>query len=437
MNPKKFVLIAVVFSLAFSVACGAKPTPTPMPTAPIPTAAVPSETAAPTSTLAPTATSVPKKSVVVVWHGDNEATSKITEDLIVSEFNKLYPNIEVKYELAPDPFQGKLLVTIPSGTGPDLFEWNHDWIGTFVKAGLIEPINDLITPDLQSKYVESAFAAGQYDGKLYTLPISAEVGALAYNKTILGTRALPTTTEELVTLMKELKQPGGYGISYPIVPYLVSGYIHAFGGWLWDDQTKSLGVNSPGTKAAMEYLLKNFKPYMSSDPTWDPQVALFSDNKTPFAVNGPWMVGSWRDAKLYFGVMPLPKVTEFGRMPMPYTGVKSIYMTTGVRDKQAAFTFMVWATTSRERILQRAIQLGYIPVLKDVVDLPEIKNDPVISGFAAEVALGRPMSSSPEMVAVWGPFQDALTAIFTGAKPVDKALDDAQAAILEAIQEIK
>jgi len=41
------------------------------------------------------------------------------------------------------------------------------------------------------------------------------------------------------------------------------------------------------------------------------------------------------------------------------------------------------------------------------------------------------------MVAVWGPFQDALTAIFTDQKTVDKACDDAQAAIQDAINAMK
>ncbi|MBC7263530.1 MAG: extracellular solute-binding protein [Chloroflexi bacterium] len=430
MKVRKLMVISVLFAL---VLAGCAPAATPTPAPPPPTVLPP--TVPPPTVPPPTPT--PAKRVVVVWHGDAEPVARITENLIQTEFNKLYPDIEVKYELAPEPFKEKLLVAIPAGTGPDLFEWNHDWIGTFVKAGLLEPIDDLVTVKLEEQFVESAFKAGQYEGRLYTLPISAEAGAFAWNKDLLGSRPVPKTTDELVALMAEFKAQGYYGISFPMVPFLASGFIHAYGGWLWDDATKTLGVNSPGTKMAMEWMLKTFKPYMSDDPSWDPQVVLFTEKKAPFAVNGPWMTGSWRDAGIDFGIAPLPEISEIGRKPEPYMGVKSIYMTKGVRDKEAAFTFMVWATTSRERILQRATQLGYIPVLKEALVLPEIQEDPIISGFAQQVALGRPMSSSPEMVAVWGPFDEALRAIFTGAKPVDKALDDAQAEILEAIKEIQ
>jgi arabinogalactan oligomer/maltooligosaccharide transport system substrate-binding protein len=394
----------------------------------------PGTTVTVTSSVTPTIT--PRKRVITVWHGDAEPVARITENLIKTEFNKLYPDIEVRYELAPEPFKEKLLVTIPAGTGPDLFEWNHDWIGTFVKADLLIPIDDLVTIELKEKFVESAFRAGQYQGKLYTLPISAEAGAFAYNKDMLGTRPVPTTTDELVTLMKEFKAKGLYGISFPLVPFLVSGFVHAFGGWFWDDETRTVGVNSPETKQAMKWILDTFKPYMSEDASWDPQVVLFTEKKTPFAINGPWMLGSWRDAKINFGITTLPEISEIKKKPMPYTGVKSIYMTKCVRDREAAWAFMVWATTSKERIYQRAKQLGYIPVLKEVLNLPDIKADPIISAFAEQVALGKPMASGPEMVAVWGPMQDALNAMWSGAKSVDKALDDAQKEIEEAIKKM-
>jgi len=377
------------------------------------------------------------KGTVIVWHGDADPVARITEELIKTEFNKLYPDIEVKYELAPEPFQQKLLVSIPAGTGPDLFEWNHDWIGTFAKADLLVPIDDLMTPELKAKFVESAFEAGRYRGELYGLPFSAEVGAFAYNKDMLGTRPVPKTTDELVALMKEFTGQGLYGISVPMVPYLVSGFVHAYGGWFWDDETQTVGVNSTGTKTAMKWILDNFKPYMSKDASWDPQVAIFTEKKAPFTINGPWMVGSWRDAKLNFVVTTIPEISAIGKKPMPYTGIRVICMTKSVRNIEAAWRYMVWATTSRERIYQRAKQLGYIPVLKEVLDLADIKADPIINGFAEQVALGRPMASGPEMVAVWGPMQDALNAMWSGTKTVDKALDDAQAEIVQAIQKME
>lgn len=376
------------------------------------------------------------KGEITVWHGDSDEVAKITQELIETSFNKEYPEIKVNYQLAPGPFQEKLLITIPTGTGPDLFEWNHDWIGILAKADIIIPIDDLVTTELQEKYVDSAYKAGRYKGNQYTLPISAEAVAMAYNKVLMGTRPVPRTTDELVVIMKEFKEKGLYGMSLPMVPFTVSGFIHAFGGYLWDDDL-GLGVNSPETKEAMRWILKTFKPYMTKDASWDPQVVLFPERKAPLAINGPWMLGTWKAANIDFGLALMPKISEIGKEPMPYTGVKSIYMTKSCKNVEAAFAFMKWATTNRDRILKRATELGYIPVLKEVLELPEVKDDPNINIFAQEVALGKPMASGPEMVAVWGPMQDALDAMWSGIKSVDEALDHAQEEIQAYIEEIK
>lgn len=290
---------------------------------------------------------------------------------------------------------------------------------------------------MRAKFVESAFEAGKYRGKLYTLPFSAEAGAFAYNKDLLGTKPVPETTDELVALMKEFKDQGLYGISIPMVPFLVSGFVHAYDGWFWDDETQTVGVNSAGTKKAMNWVLDTFKPYMTEDASWDTQVVIFAEKKAPFTINGPWMVGSWTDAGFNFEVTTIPEISEIKKKPMPYTGVRTVFMTKSVRNKEAAWRFMEWATTSKERIYQRAMQLGYIPVLKEVLDLPDIKADPIINGFAEQVALGKPMASGPEMVAVWGPMQDALDAMWAGVKSVDEALDNAQIEIEEAIEKME
>jgi len=372
---------------------------------------------------------------ITVWHGDSDEVAKITQELIETSFNVEYPDIKVNYELAPDPFQDKLLITVPSGTGPDLFEWNHDWIGTAAKAGIISPIDELITTELLEKFYSSAVKAGSYKGNQYTLPISAEAVAMAYNKSLMGDRPIPTTSDELVELMEEFKDEDLY-FSFPMAPFTVSGFVHAFGGYFWDDDL-GLGVNSEGTIEAMEWILETFKPYMTEDATWDPQVALFPEAKAPLAINGPWALGDWTNAGIDYGLTLLPKISEIDKDPMPYTGVKSIYMTSSCENREAAFAFMVWATTNKDRILNRAIQLGYIPVLKEILEVQEVKDDPKLSVFSQEVALGKPMASGPEMVAVWGPMQSALDAMWSGVKTVEEALNEAQAEIQKSIDEME
>jgi len=71
------------------------------------------------------------------------------------------------------------------------------------------------------------------------------------------------------------------------------------------------------------------------------------------------------------------------------------------------------------------------------LEVQEVKDDPKLSIFSQEVALGKPMASGPEMVAIWGPMQNALDAMWAGVKTVEEALNDAQTEIQKSIDEME
>lgn len=379
----------------------------------------------------------PGKVILTVWVSLEEEEVAFEQELIASLFNEEYPDIEVKYEAVPE-MKDKILISIPAGAGPDLFQFAHDFTGTLAEGGYIVPIDYYVTPELSEKFLESALEACEYKGKLYALPYAAETVVLVYNKELLGNRPVPKTTNELIDLMAEFYNPeeGMYGISYPINPYFVSSWVHAFGGYYWDDTTGTVGVNSTGTKDAIKWLLAKVKPYMSKEVGWSEQIALFSDGKAPFAINGPWMLGTWRDAGIDFGLTTLPKISELGKDPMPYTGVKVTWMSKNSEHKEEAFSFMKWFAANAEHIVERAKEFGYIPVLKEALESPEVEALPELSVFAEQVSLGKPMASGPEMELAWDPIISALDAIWAGTKSVDDALDEAQVIIQERIAEM-
>jgi len=73
---------------------------------------------------------------------------------------------------------------------------------------------------------------------------------------------------------------------------------------------------------------------------------------------------------------------------------------------------------------------GYIPILKSVVEDPQIKNDPVLYGFARALEHAVPMPNSPEMGGVWDPARRAALDIMSRKL-------DAESALEKADQEIK
>jgi len=322
------------------------------------------------------------------------------------------PGVTIKFEHKPD-LDSALKAAIPTGQGPDLFIWAHDWIGKYAEAGLLQPIDKYITPDITKEFQPVAVEAMQYKGHYYAMPFAAETVALIYNKKMVS--SAPTSFEQLKSIMSQFYNPSQqkYGIAWPINAYFISAIAQAFGGYYFDDKTEMPGLNNTKTIEGFEFFFKNIWPYMAPTADYNTQQSLFLENRTPFMVNGPWSIASVKKAGIDFGVAPLPPIHMDGKVywPRPYTGVKLFYFAKGAKNLDAAWKFVKWFTTSPEVAKQLALQLGYIPVLKPVLNDPQIKDNPVISGFAAAVAHGYLMPKSPKMGAVWAGVGDAINAI--------------------------
>ncbi|WP_048152224.1 extracellular solute-binding protein [Palaeococcus ferrophilus] len=397
------------------------------------TTSSPASTTTSSETTTTTSSAAQEKVTIVLWHAIGPAELKAFEDLI-SEFEIEHPEIEIKLEQKAD-LETSLKAAIPAGQGPDLFIWAHDWIGKFAEAGMLEPIDEYVTPDILDKFSPMAQEAMQYGGHYYAMPFAAETVALIYNKDMISEP--PKTFDEMKAIMEKYYNPDSetYGLASPIDPYFISGWVHAFGGYYFDDKTKKPGLDKPETLQGFKFFFEQVYPYMAQTQDYNAQVSLFHDGKAPMMINGPWSIADVKKAGINFGVVPLPAIDDQHR-PHPYGGVKLIYVAklNDPSKKDAIWTFLKWFTTNPEAVKQLSIQDGYIPVLKEVLNDPEIQNDPVLYGFGQAVQYAIPMPKSPEMGSVWGPVGTAITNIMGGKQTIDEALQQAQQDILAALQ---
>ncbi|WP_297507630.1 extracellular solute-binding protein [Thermococcus sp.] len=348
---------------------------------------------------------------VVIWHAMQPNELEVFQS-IAEEYMALCPNVQIVFEQKSD-LESALKAAIPAGKGPDLFIWAHDWIGKFAEAGLLEPIDDSITPDVLNQFAPVAREAMEYKGHYYAMPFAAETVALIYNKDMVPNP--PKTFDEMKQIMQKYYDPNNekYGIAWPINAYFISAIAQAFGGYYFDDKTEKPGLDDPRTIEGFEFFFKEIWPYMAPTADYNTQQSIFLEKRAPFMVNGPWSIASVKKAGINFGVEPLPPIEKDGKeyWPRPYGGVKLFYFAKGAQNKDAAIKFVKWFTTSPDVIKQLALQLGYIPVLSKVLDDPQIKADPVLYGFAQAVQHAYLMPKSPKMGAVWGGVDKAITDI--------------------------
>jgi multiple sugar transport system substrate-binding protein len=176
----------------------------------------------------------------------------------------------------------KTTATLAGDSGTyDIVETYGFVIPQYGEQQKLQPLDDLLT-QFDSKYKlsdinEDMRKAMSYDGKLYGLPMQAQMYVMAYRKDVFDQLGIkpPTTFAEMRDAAGKIQQAGQ--IKYPIaLPFLASADIST----AYDAALGSLGVNytDPTTKKAnfdkpeaVKALdeLKSLMPYM------DPQVTTF------------------------------------------------------------------------------------------------------------------------------------------------------------------
>ena len=196
-------------------------------------------------------------------------------------------NVTVKHD--PIDFAGQVQKTTATLAGDegtyDIIETYGFIIGPNAAEEKLQPLDDLFAKH-SDKYklgdIEESMREGMsYDGKLYGLPMQAQMFIMAYRKDVFDKNGLnaPTTFEEMKAAAKKIQDAGD--MKYPIAfPWLATGDIstqyqatlNSLGKDFVDPETKKPQFESAESKKALEEM-KGLLPYM------DPQVTTFDQPK--------------------------------------------------------------------------------------------------------------------------------------------------------------
>jgi raffinose/stachyose/melibiose transport system substrate-binding protein len=139
---------------------------------------------------------------------------------INAEFKAANPGVEIVTESYPDqPYQQKVKIYATAKQLPDVFKfWSFtSLLKPLVDGRLIEPLNRADFEKLD--YLPGALDSNVYGGKLYGIPVSADLWVIYYNKKLFkdaGIEKPPATIDELIELAPKLKAKG-------IVPVATDG----------------------------------------------------------------------------------------------------------------------------------------------------------------------------------------------------------------------
>jgi raffinose/stachyose/melibiose transport system substrate-binding protein len=131
---------------------------------------------------------------------------------INAEFKKANPGVEIVTESYPDqPYQQKMKIYATAKQLPDVFKyWSFSsLLKPLVDAGQVLPLDRKEFEKFG--YLPGALDSNVYGGKLYGIPVSADLWVVYYNKALFkqaGIDKVPTTIDELVAAAGKLKAKG-------------------------------------------------------------------------------------------------------------------------------------------------------------------------------------------------------------------------------------
>ncbi|MDQ0089574.1 arabinogalactan oligomer/maltooligosaccharide transport system substrate-binding protein [Paenibacillus anaericanus] len=386
------------------------------------------------ATTTPIEPEIEKDAKLLVW--DNGGSDEDWAKMVAEEFTKKY-NIPVEVQVVS---QGdaptKLQTDGPALLGADVFLAPHDKIGGLISAGLV--LENFYPDEYKSEFMEAAITGTSIDGVLYGYPTAIDTYALFYNKDLVKT--VPATMDELIEQSKAFtdKSKEKYGFMMLVNDfYFLHAILGGYGGYVFGDKntnSSDIGLNNEGAVQAgqfMQRLHKEVLPLSSADINAAVKETLFINNNLLFDINGPWAVAALQEAKVNFGVAPLPKLDN-GKSPTSFSGIRAYYVNSYTKYPEAASLYAKFAT-SEEMLMKKFEISGQMPPRTLLLENEKIKDNEIIKGFLDQATVSVPMPNIPEMAPVWGAMGNAFTVIWDDNADPKETLDKAVTQINEGI----
>lgn len=208
---------ALIFAVLVLTACNLLARPTP--TTATPTIASPTPSPQATSpAVSPTPTQ-PATTTLVLWTTEDFAPSADTPggEVLAQQlaaFETTHPDVTIDVVLKKPYGKGGILDFLMTSSAaapsilPDVVVIDTLELGTAARAGLVQPLDNLVSAELKEDLFPCAVQAGQVGGQLVGLQFEADVEHLAYNLAKLETPPL-TWTEVLTPDITYIFPAGG------------------------------------------------------------------------------------------------------------------------------------------------------------------------------------------------------------------------------------
>ena len=341
----------------------------------------------------------------------NEADYKTTDgrDIVMS----------IEYKNSSDALSTAISGEILSGGLPDVVAVDSPNITSYADGGILIAMDEYLSDEVISDYVDSVIEQSTYNGKLYALSGMDAPGGLYYNKELLksvgyedsdfGTVADPWSWKDVEEAMDALKSAGkeyriklnlGFGGDEGCM-YLYSPLVYSAGGsFIGADNKVSGALTSERSLAGLGMLESLFA--QNAEKEWiynGTNTNALPGGEVAFEIYGPWLIDtidkSYADFADKYDIMPFPVYEDAsgnkGTAASP-CGSWGFGVTKDTRDADAAAQVVAFLTGA-EASEMFYDSIGTFPTHTSVLENNEDFNSGALKSMAdilMETAVARP-----------------------------------------------
>ncbi|MBF2073948.1 MAG: ABC transporter substrate-binding protein [Synechococcales cyanobacterium C42_A2020_086] len=268
----------------------------------------------------------------------------------------------------------------------DLVMMDVVWLPKFAAAGWLLDLTDRIPAADLADFTAADLAGGQYNGRLYRLPIRSDVQLLFYRKDWLEQAGLPPpqTFADLITISQQLQAAGiadwGYvwqGRQFEGLAAVFVDILAGFGGFWVNPDTLEVGLDRPEAVQAVNFLRNTLEQGISPPGVTSYQHEdarrLFQSGKVVFMHNWPYAypLGNADDSPIRGRFDIKPMVHAPGATSASCLGGWGIGIAKTTAHPEAALRVaQFYASVAAQR--QSSLENGYLPTRRSLYSDPEL-----------------------------------------------------------------
>ena len=122
--------------------------------------------------------------VITEWAHHGREAENLAMRRIIDAFNDAHRGSGLRAEITffPDrQYADKVSIASASGSLPDVLDVDGPYVGPWAAEGLLQPIDNLVGPELRDDMLPSLVQQGTYRGRLYTLGAFDSALVVYYN----------------------------------------------------------------------------------------------------------------------------------------------------------------------------------------------------------------------------------------------------------------